>query len=317
MMFGMREQFDYFQCGLCECLQIIDIPQNIEKYYPHNYPSYDRSWDKGSQKKQPNFIYRFLQKQRVRAAVFGHGHKLNRLLSHFIDFPKEMYANGPIIRRTGIKDFRISFLDVGCGTQSWWLNEMKKLGFSKLIGIDPFIDQDKKTNGIQILKKQISEMPGQFSLITFHHSFEHVPDPRETLEAAKRLLAPEGVCLIRIPLVSSYVWEQYGENWVELDAPRHLFLHSLKSMNMLAGQVGLEIFEVIHDSTEFEFYGSEQYLRDIPLISDSSYFINPENSIFSPTDIETFKERARQVNAEKRGGRAAFYLRISKIASTK
>lgn len=317
MMFGMREQFDYFQCGLCECLQIIDIPQNIEKYYPHNYPSYDRSWDKISQKKQPNFIYRFLQKQRVRTAVFGHGHKLNRLLSHFIDFPKEMYANGQIIRRAGIKNFRISFLDVGCGTQSWWLNDMKKLGFSKLIGIDPFIDQDKKTNGIQILKKQISEMLGQFSLITFHHSFEHVPDPRETLEAAKRLLAPEGVCLIRIPVVSSYVWEQYGENWVELDAPRHLFLHSLKSMDMLAGQVGLEIFEVIHDSTEFEFYGSEQYLRDIPLISDSSYFINPENSIFSPTDIENFKERAHQVNAEKRGGRAAFYLRISKIASTK
>jgi len=310
MMFGTREQFDYFQCGTCECLQVIDVPKNIEKYYPHNYPSYNRSWENNSQKKQSNFIYRLLQKQRVRAAVFGHGYKLNRLFRYFVDFPKEMYASGPIIRRVGIKDFHVSFLDVGCGTQSWWLNDLKMLGFTNLIGIDPFIDHDKKANGIQILKKQISEMLGQFSLITFHHSFEHVPNPRETLESAKRLLEPEGVCLIRIPLVTSYVWERYRENWVELDAPRHLFLHSLKSMEILAGQVGLEVFEVIHDSTEFEFYGSEQYLRDIPLMSDNSYFVNPENSIFNSTDIETFKKRASQVNAEKRGGRAAFYLRI-------
>jgi hypothetical protein len=40
MMFGFRDVFTYFQCSVCGCLQIADIPTDMSKYYPSNYYSY-------------------------------------------------------------------------------------------------------------------------------------------------------------------------------------------------------------------------------------------------------------------------------------
>ena len=61
------------------------------------------------------------------------------------------------------------------------------------------------------------------------------PDQR-TFSAAHDLLNKDGVLLVRVPLSSSWAWEHYRENWVQLDAPRHLYLHSVKSMEVLARQ---------------------------------------------------------------------------------
>lgn len=33
----MDDEFDYFECSNCGCLQIKEIPENIGKYYPDNY----------------------------------------------------------------------------------------------------------------------------------------------------------------------------------------------------------------------------------------------------------------------------------------
>src|SRR5579872_6925037 len=45
MMFGLGEEFDYFLCTQCNCLQIETIPENIGKYYEGAYYSHseDRS----------------------------------------------------------------------------------------------------------------------------------------------------------------------------------------------------------------------------------------------------------------------------------
>ncbi len=40
MMFGFRDEFEYFECAECRCLQIKDIPVNISKYYPEEYYSF-------------------------------------------------------------------------------------------------------------------------------------------------------------------------------------------------------------------------------------------------------------------------------------
>jgi hypothetical protein len=97
---------------------------------------------------------------------------------------------------------------------------------SNVLGIDPFLAEDiRYHNGLQILKKAIAELANEWDLIMFHHAFEHVPDPFETLQAASRLLSRHGVCLMRTPRVSSQAWERYGVNWVQIDAPRHFFIH--------------------------------------------------------------------------------------------
>src|SRR4249920_2455956 len=40
MQWGMRDEFEYFECSKCGCLQIVDFPSDISKYYPTNYYSY-------------------------------------------------------------------------------------------------------------------------------------------------------------------------------------------------------------------------------------------------------------------------------------
>jgi SAM-dependent methyltransferase len=305
MMFGTREEFDYFKCSSCGCLQITDIPNDLSRFYPDDdYYSFNTPCEKSDSNK----LNSFLQKLRCKAAILGKGLTISRFLSPFVDFPYELHEYGPMIKQAKLNSFDDGFLDVGCGNNSWWLNSVRKLGFNNLIGVDPFIKKDVSYNGITIYKKSIAEVNQQFSIITFHHSFEHIVDQHGTMREIKRLLTPGGVCLIRIPIVSSYAWEKYGVNWVELDAPRHLYLHTNKSIEKLAKTVGLRLINTIYDSEAFEFIGSEQYLMDIPLFSENSYVVNPYNSEFTYKQIGNFIKEAERVSKEKVGGRAGFYF---------
>jgi SAM-dependent methyltransferase len=306
MMFGTREEYEYYRCNGCGCLQIVEIPADLKRAYPRGYFSF-RQRENG---RTGHPFYQFLQKQRCRNALFGRGYKLNRLLSHVVALPEELYEVGPTIRRCGIRSFQDSFLDVGCGSSSRWLHSLRRLGFTNLVGVDPYISESTVHDGVQIRKKYISETYGKFSLITFHHSLEHMPDQLSALMDAKRLLLSDGICLVRIPIVSSYAWEKYGTNWVELDPPRHLYLHSKKSIELLGNMAGFELYDIIYDSDMLQFYGSEQYMRQIPLMAENSYHINETSDIFSPQELAHFEHMAKEVNEKEIGGRAAFYFRM-------
>lgn len=308
MMFGTREEFQYFQCKSCDCLQIADIPQDLGRFYPPNYYSLTAT---NSNRISP--LRDLLLKQRFRNAVFGRGYKLNQLLSNFIKMPglrvDTVLPAAEVLQEAGIRNFSARFLDIGCGSWSQWLADLRTMGFRHLVGADPFISSDVNSNGITIFKRQVNEMAGSFDLITLHHSLEHIPDQEAVLAAACRLLAPNGVILVRIPIVSSYSWRHYGTNWVEMDPPRHLYLHSKGSIQLLAEKAGLNLYSTICDSLELEFYGSEQYQRDIPLTAKNSYWLNHDNQIFTRDEIEGFKNMAHQVNEKDEGGRACFFFR--------
>lgn len=309
MMFGYQDIFRYFQCSNCECLQITEFPKNIAKYYPSNYHS---SMPEQSQPRTGHSIKRFLRLKRDEAALLkkrGFG----RVLQNIFPWDKDRIAAvneildfGQLARRNIC--FNTKILDVGCG-QGFFLNNLHSIGFNKLTGIDPFIEREVfYNNGIKIFKKWIHDIDEVFGLIVFNHSFEHMPDPLEVLRSVSRILHKKGMCRIRIPIVPSYAWEKYGVNWVQLDAPRHFFLHSIKSIQILTEKAGLQLEATIYDSTALQFWGSEQYLRNIPLRSSSSHWVSPENSIFSPQDIKVFQDRASELNQKKQGDQAAFYI---------
>lgn len=308
MMFGTREEFEYFQCTECGCLQILKMPDNIERYYPANYNAHNIKMFC-----ERNKLRAFLLKQRFRNALFNQGYKVNKLLSYLVTMV-DLRIDGvlpisKVLKIGHVKDFSARFLDVGCGNWSKWLQDLRAMGFRNLVGIDPFISSNLEKCGIRILRQSIAQAEGQFDLITFHHSLEHILNQQEILTDARRLLAPNGVILIRIPIVSSYVWEKYGVNWIEMDPPRHLYLHSKESIKLLGQQAGLELFETLYDSYDFEFYGSEQYLRDIPLVADASYWKDQNSSTFSKQEMAAFQALAAEVNRKGVGGRAAFFFR--------
>ena len=298
MMFGFRDKFIYFQCPVCECLQINEIPADISKYYPSDYLSFHTP----SPQISKNSIKELIRKIRNNYAFYNKG-IVGEIFYKM--YPLEVLR---LISRVNLKE-KSSILDVGSGTGTL-LYDIKKLGFNNLLGIDPFIEKDiEYENKLRILKKTIHEVEGKWDLIMLHHSFEHVADPFETLQSVSKLLINDGVCLIRIPTVSSYVWENYKENWVQLDAPRHYFLHSVKSITYLAEKANLKVEKIVYDSTDFQFWGSEQYLMNIPLTDSRSRFVNSSNSLFSRREIISYKKKAEELNRKNQGDTMAVFLR--------
>lgn len=297
MQFGLRERFTYFQCSKCECLQIAEVPADMSAYYPSNYYSFLSS----SPDKPQNPLIRLIKNHRNRYAVFNKGLS-GKFIYKFLPAGKLRMLS----RISLTKNSRI--MDVGCGSGAI-LYDLKELGFKNLLGIDPYINEDLVyRNGLKILKKYIHEIEGKWDLIMFHHSFEHIPDPLETMQSVSELLAEGGVCLIRIPTVSSYAWQHYRENWVQLDAPRHFFLHSVKSIELLADKAGLKVDSIVYDSNEFQFWGSEQYMRDIPLYNPQYQSFGPSRSLFSPKEMSRFRQKATELNQKKEGDACAFFL---------
>ena len=296
MMFGFDDIFDYFECSKCGCLQITEIPLDMSKYYPSNYYSFNEIKNSTT-----NRMKRILGKERDRYAFTGSGF-VGRILNniyptHHID---------AMIRANVNIDSRI--LDVGCGSGNL-LKSLNDIGFMNLNGVDPFIKDDiEYGSGVKIVKKNIIDLDDEFDLIMFNHSFEHISDQKETLNSVYRLLSENGVCIIRIPTVSSFVWVKYDVNWVQLDAPRHFFLHSINSIKLLALNSGLILNDYFYDSTAFQFWGSEQYLKGIPLNSVNSYGKNPKNSIFSKHEIKSFKIKAKELNDNKLGDQVTLYF---------
>ena len=295
MMLGLRDQHQYFQCVECACLQIETIPDNLAAYYPSNYYSYVAP-------AHTNGLKQKLTEARDYYAVTGKS-LLGHLLSLVSPNPK-LRTLRPLALTT---ESRV--LDVGCGA-GLLLNSMHAAGFKNLLGIDPFNTETLRyPNGLVIEKRDIFAQTGEWDLIMFHHSFEHLVEQHQTLEQARKLLAPHGTILLRVPTVSSYAWQHYGVNWSQLDAPRHLFLHSIDSIKKLAEQTGFTVQKVKYDSNAFQFWGSEQYEQDIPLRSERSWAENPSNSPFSANQIRQYEHRARELNALNKGDQAAFYLR--------
>jgi 2-polyprenyl-3-methyl-5-hydroxy-6-metoxy-1,4-benzoquinol methylase len=293
--FGLGEEFLYFQCSDCGCLQIKDIPKEMSRYYPSDYYSIADAPEKYS------LIGHMIGRARTRYAIFNKGIVGKLLYSRFPHSALRSLSHVNVTTESRI-------LDVGCGSGNT-LYSMRLYGFKNLLGIDPYIDHDiAYANGLKVLKKDIFEVEGKFEVIMFHHSFEHIDKPVETVKAITNLLMPGGICIIRIPVVDSWAWEEYGTSWFQIDAPRHFFLHSKKSMDVLAKKAGLKINKIVYDSRENQFWISEQYKKDTPQKAENSYFVNCEKSIFTKSQMMEFKRKAQKLNLEQKGDQAVFYL---------
>jgi SAM-dependent methyltransferase len=242
MYIGSRDEFEYFVCPECECLQIDAFPENIGKYYPSDYYSYRRP-------------------------------EIN---------PPQSWTK---------RDKRM-VLDVGCGAGDW-LCSLTALGYVNLFGCDPYIERDiKYSNGVKIKKCTVHEMEGQYDVINCSHAFEHMSDPFNVFKSFERLLKHETDAesgespklYIRVPIFPNTAFDIFGPCWYQMDPPRHFFLHSVKSIKILAESVGLKIDKIEYEGHESQFSVSRMCLLDIPFYNSGIYkddmkYINVKNDI--------------------------------------
>lgn len=304
MMYGSREEFLYHQCAACGCLQIDSIPSDIARHYPADYYSYNlkrhgwfKRWRRGTRRK----------------LILAAPDSFVRLFTTSSGSDELFHA----YRRLGVRlDSQV--LDVGAGNGAHVL-ELREAGIVGALGLDPFIPGDQVwRDAILVRKAALAEIKGQFDLITFHHSLEHMPEQIEILAHAKRLLAPDGKILVRVPTVSSEAFEIYRENWVQLDAPRHYYLHSHQSIKVAALKAGLIVTSLWCDSSPMQFMASEQYQRNIPLFDSRSIVSGKHNSIFNTAEQAVFEQQTRAANSALRGDQICVVMQAASdpVAST-
>jgi SAM-dependent methyltransferase len=307
MMYGTKESFSYSECATCSSLQNLEVPEDLSKYYPYDYFCNPPAQSATSvQSRIPKGIRLFLRQQRVRYILYGKnllGWLVTKVGRDYFDYDWGWF-------RIAGAEPNSRILDVGCGPGKL-LRSLQHQGFTNLTGQDPF--QKWRLDGLTILQCPLSEVDGAFDLIMLHHSFEHMPNPLAALKNIKRLCAPRGVVLIRLPVAGCLAWKEYGVDWYQLDAPRHLVIPSRKGMEILAERAGLHLFRVDFDSDETQFCCSEQYRQGIPLKDPRSYLASQRSStepdLFSPSQISSFKAKAREANINGEGDQACFYFR--------
>jgi SAM-dependent methyltransferase len=313
MMLGLRDEFDYFECANCGCLQIINPPEDMSPYYPPEYYSFAPLAPPPPLPRR--FFRRWVFSRRNRAQIFGDTGFWNWVAAHRPrpDFAKFQAMLAP----TAVRSFDARIADVGCGSGEL-LRRMAAAGFSSLTGIDPYLPTNIELSpGLTILAQPLDALSHErFDLIMFHHSLEHISAQVETLTNAARLLATEGVCLVRLPLAGSDPWQIYGTNWIELDAPRHFCLHTVRSFESAARQAGLEVYQRCYETNGFAYWGSEFYLRGLPFYDRERRSMRAPSSVFAPEEIQQFETKARSANARNAGSSAAFYLRRARTTSS-
>jgi SAM-dependent methyltransferase len=297
LMYGTGEKFKYFQCSKCNCLQIGALPGDMAKYYPQDYYSFTET-----PQIKTSEIEQFLLYHRYRQCLFGND-LLGSAMRPFLKKSPELET----MKKAGIKE-HMSVLDVGCGA-GLILYLMGLAGMKNLTGIDPYIKDDiHYSEHLSVLKKDIYEIEGKWDFIFVNHVLEHVADQLQFFKEIHNKLNNDGICLVRIPTSSSYSWEHYRENWIQLDPPRHFYLHSLESIEKLVSASNLKIKEIIFDSTEFQFVGSEQAMMGIALEDSRSYIKNKATHLFSSPQINDFKKRAKALNIQKKGDQIAVVI---------
>ncbi len=298
MRTGGDERYTYFQCRRCGCLQIEEIPESTAHLYKGDYYSFSPV----SEGKLTDPAWKSIVRQA--AALIGTDDgPVGSVMRKLFTFPPhhEWFRRGGVTKASRI-------LDVGCGAASL-LVRIRKEGYGGAEGADPFIQEEiKYPNGLIIRKAFIDELHGPYDFIMMNHSLEHAPDQAGTLREAWRLLSPSGTLLVRVPLASSHAWEHYGTDWVQLDSPRHLYLHSEKSMTEAAEKAGFDVSGVVYDSWAFQFLGSDLCKMGV-LIDDHKDFLEKSKKLTTPDKLFGWEMEAKALNRERRGDMACFYLR--------
>src|SRR4051794_32027025 len=142
MMFGTRETFRYLKCANCGGLQIENVPKDLERHYPANY----NCWAPPVTGDRPSLLRRLRRKIGSRVVDYQLGrrslitrvaHRLapdRRKLPLWMDQP-DLWERSHLTRNSAI-------LDVGAGSGTN-LALLADLGFSNLLGIDPFFDSTR------------------------------------------------------------------------------------------------------------------------------------------------------------------------------
>ena len=141
----------------------------------------------------------------------------------------------------GLADGGGRLLEVGCGDGSRLLDLQKRGWTVEGQDVDARAAANARSKGLRIHAGSLDELAlpeGSYDVILMSHVVEHLHRPVDVLRTCWRLLKPGGRVVLSTPNVESFGHRVYGRNWVSLDPPRHLVIHSRRSLANLLRAAG-------------------------------------------------------------------------------
>lgn len=170
-------------------------------------------------------------------------------------------------------------LDIGCGVGKF-VEMMSDLGWqSEGVDTDPVVVNICTERGLKVRKGTLEEQryaDDYFDAITLKHVIEHSRDPISLLNECHRILKPGGKLVLLTPNLEGIGHKKFKYFWLGLDAPRHLFLFTAKTLPEAIQRAG---FKVTHLSStgrtsEFNWLCSHELKKH----NKNAYFTRPNLS---------------------------------------
>jgi SAM-dependent methyltransferase len=296
MMFGTRDAFTLLRCASCGSLAVAEPPVDLAPYYPPNYYSFE------SEPPAPGGAMRLGLGVASSVLLRMPPAAADRLLGR-------SRASLQILRALAGRGLGKSarVLDVGSG-DGFQLAVLAAFGFRELLGVDPYLGEERRIGRVELRRAEIGEVEGSFDVIMANHVLEHLADPARALAEMRKRLSGGGTVIVRVPLADSWAASEYGADWVQLDTPRHLTVPTAAGVGHAAESAGLRLVRSFRDSTGFGYWASEQYRLDVPLRDERSWLEHPEASPLGRDDIARADALAREHNAAGDGDQGCFVL---------
>ena len=153
-------------------------------------------------------------------------------------------------------------LDIGCGNGRF-LGCLIKGGFEGY-GVELAGKAAQRAEQVQGLKLKTTRLTSTdfsedfFDGVCMWHVFEHLTEPKETLEIIRKILKPGGYLMLSLPNIDSLQSRIFRGNWLHLDPPKHLFF--LKAGNLISEieKCGFKLIKQKFFSLELNPFGIQQ-----------------------------------------------------------
>jgi len=197
-----------------------------------------------------------------------YGEKEEKFNSPFIEKVLDYFRSSRARRVSKYLKTNSKVLDIGCGNGRF-LKYLLRFGTFELFGTEMqgnSANRAMRINQINLKVGSLNEadFPEKFfDAITLFHVFEHLSNPKETIEIISKIIKENGIAVFSFPNIGSYQAKIFKGKWLHLDPPRHLFFFAKKDFCNIMHNYGFELIKTHYFSLEQNPFGAVQSILNI------------------------------------------------------
>lgn len=154
-------------------------------------------------------------------------------------------------------------LDIGCGN-GLFLRQLEKMGSFTVYGTEMEGGSAERAKVFLDANLEIGALNERtfynhtFNAIVLNHVFEHLSDPKYTLDWIDLRIEKNGIVCIALPNIESWQSKFFKGHWLHLDPPRHLVYLSFEGLKNEMTKRGYEVVKTQFFNLEYNPFGAVQ-----------------------------------------------------------